>query len=101
MTSLRDFHRARHYQALARGYRPHNGPTASWWAACSATGRSATVTSPAASSPATNIPAVWYAVSACTRLEARATGTRASAPAEAFHAPAVTLAVRRDGIRMP
>ena len=52
---------------------------------------------PSASSPATKKPAFLYPSIARVRLTACATGIRASAPAEAFHAPAVTPADRRDG----
>src|SRR6201986_2631177 len=56
---------------------------------------------PSASSPATKKPAFLYDSIARVRLTACATGSRASAPAEAFHAPAVTPADRRDGTTTP
>src|ERR1700756_5233955 len=56
---------------------------------------------PSASSPATKKPAFLYPSIARVRLTAWATGSLASAPAEAFHAPAVTPADRRDGTTTP
>ncbi len=56
---------------------------------------------PSASSPATKKPAFLYPSIARVRLTACATGSRASAPAEAFHAPAVTPADRRVGTTTP
>ena len=52
-------------------------------------------------SPTTVQPAFLYASSARVRLVARATGTRAAAPADTFHAVAVTPAARRDGTTTP
>ena len=43
-------------------------------------------------------PAAWYAFSWRVRLTVCATGTRAAAPAEVFHALAVIPAARRSGI---
>ena len=45
--------------------------------------------------------ASWYARSVRVRFTARATGSRASAPADAFHAPTVTPALRRAGTTTP
>src|SRR5216684_2082876 len=66
-----------------------------------ASSRSRIGVSPAASRPATKTPASRYDWSARARLAARATGTRASAPADAFQAPAVTPAPRRAGTTTP
>src|SRR5699024_3401822 len=67
----------------------------------SATCRSVIDSVPSAARPTTIRPASWYAFSCRVRLTARATGTRAAAPAEVFHAAAVILAARRSGITTP
>ena len=67
----------------------------------SAIDMSRTLVLPSASSPATKNPAFLYPSIARVRLTACATGSRASAPAEAFHAPAVTPADRRVGTTTP
>src|ERR1700751_1241705 len=56
---------------------------------------------PSASSPATKNPAFLYPSIARVRLTAWATGSPASAPAEAFHAPAVTPADRGGRANKP
>ncbi len=47
------------------------------------------------------MPASAQAVNARTRFVARATGNRAAAPADVFHAAAVTPAARRSGTTTP
>ena len=64
-------------------------------------GRSLIETSPPPSSPTTNTPAALSPCSVRTRLVTRATGTRAAAPADTFHADAVAPAARRSGTRTP
>jgi alpha-N-arabinofuranosidase len=86
--------------ALSLTLPPQSDPTTST-SGPSATGMSPTSVSPAASSPATKNPASWYTRSVRVRFTARATGSRASAPADAFHAPAVTPALRRAGTTTP
>src|ERR1700722_15053983 len=67
----------------------------------SAIDMSRTLVVPAASSPATKKPAFLYPSIARVRLTACATGSRTSAPADAFHAPAVTPADLRAGTTTP
>src|SRR3984957_6913457 len=64
-------------------------------------GREPISVSASPSRPTTNRPAFAYEASAEARFEAWATGNLASAPADAFQAPAVTPAVRRPGISTP
>ena len=53
------------------------------------------------SRPRTKNPAFWNVSSARVRLGTRATGTRAAAPADVFHALAVIPADRRSGSSTP
>ena len=64
-------------------------------------GRSVIDTSPPPSRPTTNTPAALSPCRVRTRLVTRATGTRAAAPADTFHADAVTPAARRSGTSTP
>ena len=57
--------------------------------------------SPPPSSPTTKQPACCSPRASRARFVARATGTRAAAPAETFHADAVTPAARRSGTSTP
>src|SRR6476646_6146007 len=66
-----------------------------------ASARPGSATSPSMSRPRTKKPALRYSSSARVRLEARATGTRAAAPAEVFHALAVMPTERRSGTTTP
>src|SRR5690625_4843847 len=63
--------------------------------------KSSIVASPPASRPTTNSPCFLYASRVRTRFVTCATRTRAAAPAETFHAVALTLAERREGMTTP
>src|SRR5665648_503643 len=60
-----------------------------------------TLVVPPAANPTTKQPASRSSPRARTRLVTRATGTLAAAPADTFHAAAVTPAARRSGITTP